>query len=754
MMVEPTYLSPPGEAVNQKDLRSVRGRAFHEYLRRCDQGSFATLLEVRRTSTADVVVFDIQPERPQEIVHNIKRVERIAISFPDNDAWYPEVVALRNDFPLVPHVNRGDKEFPRSLCLFDQAWNEEKLSWTPVRFLQRIQTWLSKTATGSLHAGDQPLEPLILIPCSVLVVPADFKTRIRKEPAIKLRVQDCLRTNNKFTIVMDWDARKLNKPAEWLCATFEAPHHTHGVISRTPHNLKELHELCAVVGLPILEQLRDKISAWLQDPETKGFLEAKVILTLLLPKTRTKGGDLEWVETVAFYTLKTTKELGAALGICDWKADVVGGAAGLLINAPAPNPDDFAQIEILAMTVKPFLDPSTAADMNGVESDLKRALAIGVGAFGSQILNNFIRAGIGQWTLVDSDTLEPHNLARHLLPAHCVGRGKAEALSDHLKYCLSTVPALVEPLAVDVLSPGKHADVLKKEKEQADFVFDFSASVAVARQLSIDPDVKRAVSTFVTPSGNGMVMLIEDQNRQFRLDWLEALHYRAILATPVLRDSLKTTEGRIRTGGSCRDLSVVISQSDMAMWAGAFTKQSLPLLSKPQAALKILQQKGDGGVDAFTVNPEHTQNLCLGDWTVLIDTWIMRKMKEFRRERLPNETGGILLGMIDTQTRRCYVVDVLPSPPDSIEYPDSYIRGCSELLPKVQEAEELTAGHVTYIGEWHSHPEKCSTSASSLDLIAYAKLKADRDAECLPTIMMIIGDPLLPKLIRPKKQKE
>ena len=466
MMAEPTYLSPPGEPVNQKELRSVRGRTFHEYLRRCDQDCFTTFLEVRRTSTADVVVFDIQPERPQEIVHNIKRVERIAISFPDNDAWYPEVFALRNDFPLVPHVNRGDKEFPRSLCLYDQAWNEEKPSWTPVNFLQRIHIWLSKTATGSLHAGDQPLEPLILTPSSVLVVPADFKTRIQQEPARKLRVQDCLRTNNKLTVVMDWDAGKMNKSSEWLCVTFEAPRHTHGVISRTPHNLKELDELCVVVGLPILEQLRNKISAWLQDPESKDFLEAKVIITLVLPKTRTKDGDIESVETVAFYTLKTTKELGAALGICDWKADVGGGAAGLLINAPAPNPDDFAQIEILAMTVKHFLDPATAAAMNGVKSDLKRALAIGVGAFGSQILNNLVRAGIGQWTLVDSDTLEPHNFARHLLPSPYVGHGKAEALADHLKYCLSTVPALVEPLAVDVLSPGKHADALKKEKDE------------------------------------------------------------------------------------------------------------------------------------------------------------------------------------------------------------------------------------------------------------------------------------------------
>ena len=752
-MPEAAYLPALGEPIEPKELKSTRGRQFFEYLSRAGSKGFVSLLEVRRTNEEDVIVFEIQPERSQKIVHDIRRVERISVSFKEADTWYPEVQALRADFPLAPHVNRRDAEFPRSLCLYDQAWNDEKPSWTPVNFLQRIQTWLSKTSDGTLHAADQPLEPLILTAGAMLVVPADFNTAIREEPTRRLRVLNCLAPFNKFTVVTDWDLGKMKQDKPWLCVTFEAPPRHHGVISRTPHNLKDLHELCMTVKLSILDQLRDKISAWLQDPDTKDFLNAKVIFVLVLPKTRSEGGEIERVETVAFYTLKTAKEIGAVLGICDWKSDVGGGATGLLINAPALNPEDFAKIEILAMGVKPFLDTATAAAMNGIESDLKIALAIGAGALGSQVVNNFVRAGIGQWTIVDSDTFEPHNFARHLLPAPYVGHAKAEALAVNLNHCLSTVPALVEPLTIDVLNPGENIDALKKAEERADIVFDFSASVALARHLSTDPAIKRAVSAFVTPNGGGIVMLIEDQNRQFRLDWLEALHYRAILTNPVLANSLKA-EGRIRTGGSCRDLSVVISQADMAMWAGAFSKQSVPLLSKTQAALKILQQKEDGGVDAFTVIPEPTQTLRLGDWTVLIDTWIIKKMKGFREERLPCETGGILLGMIDTQTRRCYVVDMLPSPPDSIEYPNSYIRGCSELLPKVKDAEELTAGHVTYIGEWHSHPEKCSTNASNLDLQAYAKLKAERDAECLPTIMMIIGDPPLPKLVKPKKHKE
>ena len=124
---------------------------------------FVTLRELRRQGDppADVIVFDIEPERPQKLHNDIRGLETVAVLFGDDDQLYPEVLALREDFPMVPHVNRRPLEFPGNLCLYDQAWADERPSWTPVNFLKRIHTWLSKTADGMLHAPDQPLEPLM-----------------------------------------------------------------------------------------------------------------------------------------------------------------------------------------------------------------------------------------------------------------------------------------------------------------------------------------------------------------------------------------------------------------------------------------------------------------------------------------------------------------------------------------------------------------------------------------------------------------
>jgi len=47
-------------------------------------------------------------------------------------------------------------------------------------------------------------------------------------------------------------------------------------------------------------------------------------------------------------------------------------------------------------------------------------------------------------------------------------------------------------------------------------------------------------------------------------------------------------------------------------------------------------------------------------------------MHKFRYAKLPNETGGVLMGTFDTSEKIIYVVLVLPSPPDSIERQQSF----------------------------------------------------------------------------------
>ena len=65
------------------------------------------------------MIFEVEVQRGQHSAHDVRRRERIAAVFREDDAVAPEALALRSDFPLVPHVKALNltflEEFPRSL---------------------------------------------------------------------------------------------------------------------------------------------------------------------------------------------------------------------------------------------------------------------------------------------------------------------------------------------------------------------------------------------------------------------------------------------------------------------------------------------------------------------------------------------------------------------------------------------------------------------------------------------------------------
>jgi len=63
---------------------------------------------------------------------DIRLRERLAVVFDLEDKVMPRVLALREDFPAVFHLNLEAQEFPRSLCLFSERYDELKL---------RLMTW-------------------------------------------------------------------------------------------------------------------------------------------------------------------------------------------------------------------------------------------------------------------------------------------------------------------------------------------------------------------------------------------------------------------------------------------------------------------------------------------------------------------------------------------------------------------------------------------------------------------------------------
>jgi hypothetical protein len=54
--------------------------------------------------------------------------------------------------------------------------------------------------------------------------------------------------------------------------------------------------------------------------------------------------------------------------------------------------------------------------------------------------------------------------------------------------------------------------------------------------------------------------------------------------------------------------------------------------------------------------------------------------------------------------------------------------------------QELTLGMLQYVGEWHSHPDGCSTNPSNDDLKVFSWLTEHMIGDGLPAVMAIVGE--------------
>lgn len=764
------HVSLNGRVVDAGELRVPKARELAKALlsgalnwvrpvecRRLDAGDETVLPELRG---AEVVVFDVEAEVPQRRVNDVRPVERVAVAFWPGDNTYPETLALREDFPQVPHTNLRTFETPRSLCLYDEPYSEIKLRWTVPAFIERIRDWLAKTATGTLHADDQLLEPLLFSSQTRIILPSDFFSGGDLSAPEKLSIMRVDSGRGRLCLVAvrpDAEEQAADEKAgrEFVATTIVGSPQTHGIIRRQPLNLLELHQFLESAGVDLLSVLRARLRDWQAD---RSVMNATLVIILVLPKTRVEGAAEETPDVWAFMCIRILPEGGsedlARTGGKDVRfakvievGEQIGlwenhkGAMGALLTVDTEKRGERVEVALLNPTAA--LSRESAARYNGLgRRDGRRIVAVGAGALGSQVFLNLMRAAYGEWDIIDKDLMLPHNQARHGLYGPVAGASKAEPLAFYANHTIDGEP-IARGIVADVLNPGEMSGQLRESFELSGVIFDFSASVAVARHLAhgVGAAARRA-SLFINPRGTDLVMLVEDAGRKIPLDVLEMQYYRLLTEEPSLREHLRREEGgRIRYAHSCRDVSGTISQEHVALHAAVGSRALRLAVDSENAAIAVWQAGEDGSVRALRASPSPAVVEKRGDWTIRTDERLLEKARAIRSEKLPNETGGVLIGAFDTQHRIVYVVDALPAPPDSREQPTGFIRGFHGLTKSVERIEKITAGQLTYVGEWHSHPRgHGATPSDDYDRKLFEWLRAKMAADGLPPLMLIVGD--------------
>lgn len=687
---------------------------------------------IKRDDGCEVILFTLDIEVFQKSKNGIQENEDIAIICHPEDENFPEVIALREDFQLgLPHTNLRQTSYPVSLCINEQNFQEVKHNFTSFFFIENIRRWLSLTSQNKLHAEDQPLEPFF-IPKGFIILPdieninlTNFYIEKTGTDPLLYKIQE-----------------NANSTGAFYCITFNVDAQTSGFIRQQPQKIKDITEFIFYKQQNFAQHLTQCFNK-----SSKVFLEndvfynKKLAICCIIPVKRHKEDTkAEKSEILFFATQKTIHEIGLENNIWEKTPD---GSRIISINEKSFTSDIIEQISIDTFVPIADFDSMSASLYNNIQPNNNKFILIGAGALGSQVLELYARMGFGTWDVIDFDTLLPHNLARHVLGRESIGYNKAVSLSKKLNILLgSNFCRSINENFINI----SQKEYLKKKFKRSTAIIDISTSIAVERLLARDYENEiptRRISTFMNPRGNDLILLGEDSKRKYRLDFLEMEYYRLLYKNESLHDHLQAeNNSKIRyVQNSCRDISSRINQTDVALLASICAKAIKNIIETGNAEISIWHiDPINITIQKHSITPTKWEKTLTNNWKIYLNKRLLEEMNHSRTEKLPKETGGVLIGSIDMERKIIYLFDTIPAPIDSEEKNDSFKRGIEGVLKDFQNYQKITNNQIQYLGEWHSHPSGYSTKPSTLDIKLLAYLSKILKKQNYPTIMCILGD--------------
>ncbi|MYF12198.1 MAG: hypothetical protein F4229_14665 [Gammaproteobacteria bacterium] len=540
------------EIGSAKELGIPRARALVDAVRHHRDYSLIQVLQrtVEGESTAECLIVDIECDGvPPKNPTGIRYRERLALFVPRDPSNLVEVLALRRGFPILMHQNQAIHGEPASLCLYFEPTPAVMRTWTPAAFLRRIQWWLEKSSRGELHPADQPIEHLFFASKYELVLPWNL-AELRKDPTRRFVVtRRQQRPDQGFSCFLEPDSKDTPNAQSATHIELTLPPIVHGAAERDPATLGQLADLLKRHNVDLITPLR----ATLQDiVGEEGAIalanDNPTVILLHIPIRRTSTAEPVGITHRAFLVLASALELGEATGALvmldnRYYKDIMN-----------PQPSSAWQGHpVFSMDVLMQNDAAAARRQSGIINDGPTGVLIGAGSLGSALLNLWGRSGWGSWSVIDNDHIKPHNLSRHVAYAPQIGETKAQVAAG-LHAAVMEGATTVVPIVADA------ADVTHEQVAgalvAATLAVDASTTLEYPRAVSAVDALPRHCSVFITPDGNGAVLLAENASRKQRLRTLEAQYYRAVIQTDWGKSHLN---GHVRTfwsGGSCRDISL------------------------------------------------------------------------------------------------------------------------------------------------------------------------------------------------------
>jgi|GEM_PF-5995966 len=631
---------------------------------------------------------------------DIREVEPIMIMLRNGfPSVTPMVVPIREDFPLLPHFVRRPGQPFGCLCLTRQNTADWWDGKTLVDVALAAYRWLLDAAAGELVKSDDPFEPLI-VDGGNPVVEVNFE---------EARTEAC-----KHGGVWDTTARQIAIPdlvaVRLVIGPGDVP--TRLWYQTTPQATPWIDvpvDLDGVLSLATIAGFEaQKVRYWIEKGED-GSNRVLAVFGVKRPKLVMGQADPE--EWVAFDFHRKSKAK-------EWT--------------------------VTSHLVLKRFDQELARQVSGLADNRKarKILVIGAGAFGSSVSESLVRSGYATLAIVDNDFLRPHNLARHTLTGHEIGHAKALAVAERLNGMFAD-----EQVAVGMIKNvlDLSDDDLKSLLDGVACILDCSASVAVQHRIAAMKGRQvPLVSAFQILGGQGTIVLVEDSEGRGRSDAIEAAMMMIERRDPIVGGWLTEKTDPLALGGGCSSGSARIPDTRVKIGAAWVADAVLRWLSMDEWPAKPMYgiQKNSTAPNPVTTTEWKQVEIepiaeTVGGWRAFVLTSVIDELKRFALEAGTTETGGILVGRVNRQSKMFYVCDAWPAPPDSKRYAVGFTRGRRKLATRLAMLEADSGDNLTYVGEWHAHPSLSGARMSARDSTTAKEMAERLSRDRIPALCVI-----------------
>jgi hypothetical protein len=723
------------ERVEGDGFRLAEAGAVAHYMRLYGVSS-GSLIESRRREDHEIIILDLFTGAPQRPMYPILRTERLGLLFAGPNTA-PLVTVLRDDFPDTEHQHLVPQGFPATLCIDDRPWGEARLTWTPAELIERILSWFRRAGRGELHDARQPLDPLLMgSPLSFFIE----RVVLEADPGDLIAEHDPASRN--LLRVTSARGRGFTPNAEpFSIVSYRVPPHKMKRLRWAPDNFLGLCAALRERGIDLQGDLGRRIGEWFAQGALWRLL-GRFAVIVEMPIVSPRGEQLDGLDHRAFVTACHAGEIAVALGIAQKAPEGVGrvGYARLIGEKPAIDEAALAAMPVQAAEVHLAFDADLGARLAGRSvRDARKAVLVGAGAIGSHLADGLAREGRFTWVIIDDDRMLPHNAARHIAGNAQVPHFKAPILATHLNATVSGPPC-ARAIVANVLPTRAEAATVNQALDEAEVIIDASASILAARHLSDHPTRARRFSAFFNPAGEAAVLLAEPADRAVSLRDLEAQYLGLVLRSPHLEGHLGKAPETVAYTGACRAITNRIPQSRAVVLSGLTAMGFSRAVDGEAGVIAIWTLANDGSVTADTAAPEPVAVFEVMGWQITIDKGLVRLVYAMREAQLPDETGGVLFGLVDIPARRVHLVDASAAPPDSQQRPGGFVRGVRGVEELMDNVRRRSAGQVRYVGEWHSHPPRSSARPSAIDGEQIDWLAALLRMDSMPALMFIAAD--------------